>query len=212
MSITAKIQKLMNLSQSANENEAQAALAQAYRLMSKHGLELSDLEQKSEVIEKIIKSGSRLESFWGSIGRIIEDFYGVGMFISKAYGLRMITLAGKAESLKIAEAVVFMIANNMETNFQAYRKTVETASKRETLVLRRSYFHGFLTAVYDRLEQERHSIQQEGLVPMSMSPDVENYLGSLGIKVVKKQIKTNSEALSAGYQRGSEFQINKAIA
>lgn len=75
--IADRVRKLMRLGESPNENEAASAAAEAARLMTKYGIEMSQLKESADdsvapVLEESVESSARLASwrYWLADGAI----------------------------------------------------------------------------------------------------------------------------------------------
>jgi hypothetical protein len=80
-----KIKKCLNLSKSANENEAATALRQAQKLMAEMGIDEQDVEL-AKVGESRTKAGSNATPAWQAhLGNLIANAFGCELFLSSQF-------------------------------------------------------------------------------------------------------------------------------
>lgn len=98
------------------------------------------------VVNETYLIATKLESYWGSLATLMRKCYGVLLYVERRYNRSFVKLLGTAEAVSLAKETISFILENTKLNFQRYRKTVETQSKKETLELRQRYIKGFFKA------------------------------------------------------------------
>lgn len=138
--ILAKIQKCLNLSKSANEHEAAAALRQAQKMMAAHGLSEEDLAGVGygcDVVNTPIPARSKLPLFMNTLINLICNAFGVTVVIENHVGDKSSRVQyrmrywGRKDRVALAlyaHAVVFRTVNNAWA--AALRENPELATRR----------------------------------------------------------------------------------
>ena len=138
--ILSKIQKCLNLSKSANEHEAAAALRQAQKMMAAHGLSEEDLAgvgYGSDVVNTPIPARTKLPLFMNTLVGLICNAFGVEVVIERhkgekssrlQYAMRYWGRKDRVQLAMYAHAVVFRTVNNAWA--AALRENPELATRR----------------------------------------------------------------------------------
>ncbi|WP_319526048.1 DUF2786 domain-containing protein [uncultured Desulfosarcina sp.] len=127
--IVARIQKLMALAESANPNEAHAAMSKAHELISRHNVDLIDRGVKQHYVS-IFLGTPRLRHFREGyhLAHLLQDFYFVQCMWVEAWALekgrmgRVLEISGSDKNVRIAEYVHTAVRRYIDTAWADYRR------------------------------------------------------------------------------------------
>ncbi|RUM89501.1 MAG: hypothetical protein DSZ23_03195 [Thermodesulfatator sp.] len=152
-----RIRKLLALAQSANEHEANLAMAKARQLMDKYNLRMAELENTDGYVHVIINhKKKRLERHNRKICLILKKFFYVYVVLSSQYDPyedtehKVIDLMGRKENVEVAEYVYFFLLRKIRSLWEENRKKLNGKGIRA----RNSYYEGLLRGLYDKLEKQ----------------------------------------------------------
>jgi len=115
-----KVQKLLALSESANEHEALLAMQKARELIAQHGL--ASAGEASEYCTLIINlGGKKISSHHRAIASILIDHFQVEVILATTYDAttcstrRCLDLIGRPGQVKVAEYIFHFLENRLES-------------------------------------------------------------------------------------------------
>lgn len=207
--IKERIQKLLSLASSNNENEAKAALLKAKELMIKYKISEADVNEKQDELvhilcEDVVWTTDSGRVWMVDLCKIIaENYLCVAAWQSKK-GCRTYTLVitGMSEDASICKEVLAyalgFIRNEVKIlqhrHSQTDGKTVES-----------SYVKGFIMGLQMAFEDQEEDHPEWGLVAVKPE-EVENYTKELGTKNVKtKKAGFDPLAFMKGQVDGEKF-------
>ncbi len=122
--ILRKIEKLMALASSSNENEAEQALIKSRELLQKHQIEEKYLNGDDELyIRKRILEQRRETAKMRAIGQILETFF-VNIVYSRGGPFIYLEVLGKKENVEIAEYVSDVLDHEFERMWDHAKKNI----------------------------------------------------------------------------------------
>lgn len=218
--IIQKIQKLLSLANSDNENEAKAAASKAALLLTKHNLELQ------QIIEKNFEYGEieaceipQIKWHQHHITDLLQKYFFVKILFSRRWDekrhrmRRTIQLVGTEVNCKIA-AYVFSYLNDIyprlwhEYKDDQYRKGNKLYKNH-----RDSYFTGLTVGIEFQLHQARFRAEEEfGLVVVkdeALEKHVDDITKGRTHKTSKKEFY--HDVAADGHKAGLNVQLKKAI-
>lgn len=231
-----KIQKLLALSGSPNEHEAQSALARANALMLENNLtyeNVAEFQARSESREYITEKRT-LETKYGGrqldgICRILQKYFFVKVVYiggHRGYGSnRTVAIFGESSNVDVAKHVFNTLYNVFPPLWDAYRVRTFASRRDQT-----SYYYGLEKGFGDKLDEERKSATAMPMAsPNAPSlPDArkneivlatESELGTKFRQVFTDlQTRTNRQslhsnnALEAGRRDGRNINVNRSLA
>lgn len=160
-----KVEKLLALAESTNENEAAVAMQKANALIEKHNIKRLHSGQDANYTHVIInKKKKRVESYQRHICMILQDFFYVKIVASYLYDPlsnethKTVELLGSNENVSIAEYCYYFLENRLSAlwlqNKHRYRGKTRTEKN--------SYYLGLLNGFYAKLQkQKEHSPEKE---------------------------------------------------
>lgn len=213
--IKEKIQKLLSLATSSNENEARAALLKAKELMAKNKLTEADFEdaKKQELVHvtlQDIKWTSDSGDVWmADLCKLIADNYCCTSAWSRNRGARTYTLvvSGLQSDVDICSEVI-----KYAVGFIRSRIKILSRRSGDRRMTSKSYADGFVLGMQMAFDMQKEEHPEWGLVVVK--PDeLTDYEKSLGSKSVKtKKAKFDQLAYMKGQTDGQNFNTRKVLA
>ena len=231
--IVEKIKKLLRLSESSNQHEAESALSFAKELATRHEIDLYSIDawkdqQETETFERVdIDAGQRLCVASDYVGSIIIQHFGTRViYFGNRVSGRKIAFIGKKNEVEIAQFVYSFLSETMMRLWRQYqiRNQIDTSH-------RTSWFMGFynglsakLTAAKEKAESESFaSLDQDkvaevknkyALVRVSneekLATVVKTHFNNLK-NINKQRSVTDYKTYIHGQETGKTVNINRAI-
>ncbi len=159
-----KVEKLLALAGSPNENEATLAMQKANELIGKYNLNFSKEEGTRQFGYAIInRKRKRIESYQRHICRILQDFFFVRVIMSSLYDPitdqrhKTIELLGARENVAIGEYCYFFLENKLVSLWNYNRHNFKGSTRTE----KNSYFLGLLAGFYNKLQDQQGNMVAE---------------------------------------------------
>ncbi len=222
-----KVEKLLSLAQSKNENEATLAMQKANELIKKYNLTRDSDHSPSEYNYVIINNKKkRIERYQKNICSILSEFFFVKHIYSCLYDsetlitYKTIELVGVHENVLIAEHVYFFLVNELNFLWKDYQR--QTSSKNK---YRNSYFLGVLKGFKEKLSLQELKTNRESKI------SVERY-ETTSLSVISKDaglsdfirqrfprlhtvgcqtLRINADAYRDGKKKGRKITLHKGI-
>jgi hypothetical protein len=198
-----KIQKLLKLSESPNENEAQSALAKAHALLAKHNLKASDLNIKSNDIKPVtLVVGKRLPTWHKTLIAELCHYNNCKSFFNISLFERRIVIIGKHVNV--------VCVQNM---FNYLNQTIKRISKG----LGESFRMGVVARIADKLKEQQNEIEKKnqkwGLVIRKNTKALDEWFRFHGIFKTAKYTYTiqDRSGFSEGYAAGGRIGLDKQM-
>lgn len=123
-SVLRKIKKLMALSSSSNQNEAEQAMIKSQQLLLKHHLDSNYLESHNEekIILKRIMKQKKENAKMRAIALILETFF-VNTVFSRGGGFIFLEIVGSSLDVEIAEYVADFLNQELDRQWDNVKKT-----------------------------------------------------------------------------------------
>lgn len=168
--IARKIEKLLRLSESMNENEASIALAKAVELQQKLHRETGGEQHFPKVFSYSFRTNKkRLDSSYNYIAKILGEFFSVLTIFSSEYSLKddceykTIELVGAGKDILMADHVAHYL---LDTTDRLWKYQKATTGK-SGLSSRNAYRIGVLQGLYAKLK----SLEDERVMRPSRKPE-----------------------------------------
>jgi hypothetical protein len=198
-----KIKKLLRLSESPNENEAQSALAKAQELLAKHNLKTSDLNIEGDDIKPVtVVVGKRLPTWKKTLIAELCHYNNCQSFFTITLFERKITIIGRHVNV--------ICVQNM---FDFLNQAIKRISKG----LGESFRMGVVARIADRLEKQQNEIKRKnqkwGLVVSKNTKALDEWFRLHGIYKTAKYTTTITDrsGFSAGYAAGESISLDKQM-
>jgi predicted SprT family Zn-dependent metalloprotease len=212
-----RVQKLMELSASSNQNEAEVAVAAAGRLLLKHNLKLTDRPEDNTFTYRWIGRATGRVSLEQKIlsGILQEHFFVCGIWVEtlklqKERPLRVLEIMGRSENLELAEYTHHFLVRTLDTLWDAYRKDLPPEQRGRAI--RNAYRVGVLMGFRERLENQQIEHTEQGLVWLG-DPAINEFVRS---RYPRTQSMRGGryrvgDAHDAGRREGSRLRIRPGV-
>lgn len=211
--IVDRIKKLLALSESDNEHEAQSAMVKAQELMAKHNLEMKDINvTKSDVIRN--ESENAANATWKHwLGNLIADNFRCKLYVQNYRRTQRLVFLGLKEDAEIAlliyEYALKVITKGANRVYREFKKLGY-----ETRGIRNSYVRGFIDGLEEKFEDQKQAEKEYALVlytPKEVREIFENM--TLGeARESNFKCSYDPEAVRSGYVDGKYFTYGERIA
>ncbi|RBP59308.1 uncharacterized protein DUF2786 [Alkalibaculum bacchi] len=217
INVVEKIKKLLALSESSNEYEAQVAMLKTQELLIKHKLTLREVKEfksyNSDIKEQTSKVTFTKAKWKSHLARLIADNFGCYFFFY-TQGTHTITFFGREEDAIVCNIVLEYAIDCINSvvkklRYQAVRKGCSTKG------IENDYALGFIEGLEDKFEKQKETNQEWGLVLMKDSEVIQAY--SEKSKSFAGTINTNTsfqghmEIYKKGYEDGQKFSISDKL-
>jgi len=210
--ILRKVQKLMALATSSNENEAEQAMIKSQQLLLKHNIEFRDLGEsidEDRVILKRIMKQPKENAKMRSIARVLETFF-VSVVIHRSDEFTYLEILGKSVNVEIAEYV----AKVLEAELDKLWNKAQKEANLKGMVAKNSFFLGISKGYCIKIEALKRSHRTEEKNALLI---IEKQLVDAKEMVYKRLTSSRSngrycpESSALGEKMGKQLSINPAI-
>lgn len=170
MNIKDKIEKLLNLAQSPNENEARDAMLKARKLMAKYKLDKDDIRENNvKIIDRTTDiSCTTMTNYWAvELAKVIAEHYCCKSYVQKITGkkTRTIGFIGLEEDFMIC-VQIYRYAYKCVNQYceKIKRKYKGRYTPAEIRNLEYVYGKGFCKGLEEAFEEQQKKNQEWGLV------------------------------------------------
>lgn len=220
--ILVKIQKLLALSKSSNEHEAQSALLKARKLMAEHKLTENEINDNKKVEVENCCTGvfysARLRNrYYIDLAKVIAKKHCCGFFTYSSHNSpkREIAFNGFPDELAICKEVYLYAVDSINSEMKRIEKKFKSSTRinytKEYIDnLKYSYSEGFVNGL-DALYHEQDAELGWGLV-LSVPQEVTDILSGMKKRTNKGQaINRDSASYCKGLSDGKNFKLNERL-
>ncbi len=207
-----KVQKLMSLASSANENEAQAAMIKSQQLLLKHNMESKDVFSQDEEtihLRRVLKQ-KREDAKMRAIAKILDTFF-VSTVYHRAVGWIYLEILGNAVNVEIAEYVAHVLQIELDRLWEA----VCARAHLKGAVAKNSFFLGLAKGYCNKIQSLKRDYQahvSHALIVIEKQLIDARAMAYPRLSSVKSGSRNHCQHSSAlGEQVGRELSINVAI-
>lgn len=222
-----KIKKLLALSKSPNEHEAQSALAKAQQLMAEHKISMAEVEDKEQrkAHEHLagVTYSARRDPWILRLSQVISKNYCCESFSYREQGKQTYKLyfCGLNEDVEIC-MIAFKYATdcirseikNRKSKGKLFNYTNELVTS-----ICNGYAYGFIKGLDEAFEEQKRAASQSEVnlsLVLSTPPEVAKRMSELGLKKTKfhskQAAKLSKSDYEAGKKDGRDFDITKRVA
>lgn len=214
-----KVKKLLALSKSSNEHEAGLALENANKLLMKHNLEMTDIEEidMNDIIEEdSIISGKRIMSWKINLLESIMRLNGCQILMhNRRNGNKRISAIGKKHNIEVSVSMYEYLTSTMD-------RTLKEKQKEEFMIDPFSYRMGFCSAISRKVNeilQEREQNKNDfnnactALIVLDkalVDQFLKNKYSDLGTHSTKTSYK-DRESFLQGHMAGESTGLNSQV-
>lgn len=218
--IIIKINKLLALSKSSNENEAQNAMLKAQMLLAKYKLSMKEVESYSNKNIKIedfkTKEKFRGKSWKSNLAKVIADNFGCFLYYNTGnYKVHRVCFYGKEEDVIIAN-IMFEYAVkwiNLEGN-KLVKRMKQDRRRKYFDGIKNDYALGFIAGLKERFRKQITENKEWGLILQKDQVVIESYnkfSRGFGKISVDESFNRHYEAYKQGEHDGKKFDISDKI-
>lgn len=210
-----KIRKLLALAESANQNEAEAAMAAAQRLMLKYNLEeVARNRQRDFVVAHLGQPTGRVQESQRVLAALLHKFFFVEvLWLSvwrpiEAKRGTLLEVCGTQPNVEMAQYVYAFLTDSAERLWQQHKRALGIREDRD----RRRFQAGVMTGFYKKLNDERSPREREGLVWVG-DPQLTQHFRARHPKVTTAYYGTSSgsEAHRHGRAAGEQLVLHRGM-
>ncbi len=206
-----KIKKCLALAKSSEPHEAAAAMRQAQKLMTKHGVSALDVEL-SDIGETCINLGIKNKPIEWLAGLVstIKRAFGCEAIFGWDYDARTVQFIGAKSNVAVAEYCFTylhrLLINQRKTFVKGLSNRYKSSNKTK---LGDEYALGWVTAVYSQVGELAQPFQTFQLIRAYKDKKYTN-LSTLNPREVKKHAHGDN-ANSQGYKDGSKVKLHAGV-
>ena len=210
-----KIEKLIALSGSDNENEAKSAMLKAQELMAKYNIEQDRINPERQEERSVVsyRSPAFRDDWVIDVGSLIAGNFRCRVVIAKGYktgGSFYLRFFGYEEDAEISINVFNYAVKVIRNRFQTFRAIYAEAGREFGRSEKMSYVSGFCAGLHMNFEEQKKQSESFALaliVPEAVNNYVDNIpgLGTYQDKEFEHK-RENDTIRRAGYIDGKTFQ------
>lgn len=217
MNIKDKIEKLLRLSESPNENEAKAALLKARKLMMEHKLSEADFKvlEKQEPVK--IETGiyfTKKTNYWiTQLLTVIAPNYACNNYMNKKYRKKshQAIIYGFKEDAELCERVFKYAVDCVMSWIKELKKSMRGQTAYIINSYADSYAQGFIDGLKESYDEQTEENEQEwGLVAV-VPPEVKAVTDDMKPVYPNNGTFFASEYYSNGFIDGRRFSMEKRL-
>ncbi len=211
-----KIKKLLALSESGNEHEAEASMLKAQELLAKHKLSLREVKD-FKLIDSAIKEKRSNVTFtkarWkASLAYLIAENFGCYHYFKTRHS-HTIAFFGREEDITVCNIVLEYAIDCINSSVKRF-KYQYVKDGYSTKGLENDYAMGFIAGLRKKFEEQKKANQEWGLVLVKDAEVIDAYenIKFKGSIDTKTKFQGHSEAYKQGQSDGQLFSISDKIA
>jgi hypothetical protein len=210
-----KIARLLSLSQSANEHEAQAAMAAAQRLMLKYNIEVTaSAAERDFVFAHLGTPTGRVDESQRVLATILGEFFFVEILWVNVYraleGKRgaVLEVCGTKANVELAEYVYAFLMQSAARLWEQHKRANGIRGNSD----RRRFSAGVMTGFYQKLVAQREPEREQGLIWLG-DEQLKGYFRRRypRTRQVTYATSSNSDAHRAGRSHGEKLVLHKGV-
>tara|TARA_Y100001978_G_scaffold25439_1_gene21783 strand:+ start:992 stop:2074 length:1083 start_codon:yes stop_codon:yes gene_type:complete len=213
-----RLRKVLSLSQSPNENEAEVAVAKARHMLLRYNVDVVSLDAERHFGRRSLgPAKGRRASYELWLSLILQDFFFVETIWAETYiparnqSATVLEIYGTDANIEMAAYVYDYLTGLMEPLWVAYRRAESLTSNRE----RQRYWSGILEGFYRKL-REREAVarkRNEALVRWQGDEKLRAYYRYVNphVRVRYGRGVRSSEAYQAGLEKGRQVEIRRPL-
>ena len=215
-SILRKIQKCLALAAGSNQGDAEAAIAQANRLMTEHNIAMVEVDTYTAddinyVNEEFISKNANAYHVEYVLMILKKFFFVRPIFSYNDMGTRVIEIVGTEENIAIADYTFRFLEREFKALWKEHKKQYNTSRR-----YMKTFYRGLYTGFSERLQEERDAlIKTHGstaLVEVSSELDsaMNGFYESLGTKRMNGG-NYNPAVAQEGRKQGRNIRVGSPV-
>ena len=213
-----KIQKLLALAESDNENEAKAALLKAKELMMEHKLSEDDFNKKDSKVKRLITdyTYTKRGEFWiGVLAMILGENYCCRVAVAKGQGEQKGTVmfVGLEEDVDLCNEIFSYAVDTIRLLSKQYLKQKgKTSSTKYNNIIMKSYAIGFVEGIRSAYEEQKKDHEKDWGLILVRAKEVDEACTSFRKDNYRgKGVSINTGSHNDGFKEGSKFNPKKLL-
>ena len=220
--IIEKIKKLMALSKSSNENEAELAMMRAQELLVKHHLTMNDIKDKDtktnklNILEIDLIIGKRITGWKIALANVLAKNFRCETFVATMLsGGKKLRVVGGEEDAKVVEILFTYAIGFIDSRSRSIRRLLRKQSE-TARGSTQSYITGFLEGLATHFENQINDNIEWGLILVT-PVEIDDYINKKYNYCKSKPISinlssgNNPDAFQKGFDDGKDFNNNKKL-
>jgi hypothetical protein len=212
-----RVQKLMQLSASSNQHEAESAVSAAQRLLLKHNIEIAETEEEKHLSYRWIGTPRiRISLEEKLLSGILQDHFFVrGIWVqtlrvNSAKPLRILEIVGSHQNIELADYTHQFLSRTLDELWATYRMTSESHLNGRSV--RNSFRIGVLMGFRKRLESESRGHAEKGLIWLGDSA-IDEFLKERHpyMASMRSGHYRTGDAHKAGLEKGRKLRVKKGV-
>jgi hypothetical protein len=200
-----KVQKLLKLSESPNIEESKLAMEKAHQLLKEHNLSISDIHEKSDLIENSFGHSRRIVNWKKSLINAICQYNYCGLLLKgQVHSDSYFALYGREDNIAVTKAMYEYLVNAIERIAKEERKN-------------NSYFNlndfksGAVITISTRLRDLR--IEESDCTSLAcVSKEAEDFMRKNNPNTQRVSLKVhNSSSTNLGFTKADSISLNSQI-
>lgn len=210
-----KVEKLLALSTSMNQHEAELALAKAQELSFKYNIEVSSKSTSEYSLRPLGEIRKRIPSYEWKIMNILSEFYFVKTL--KTYHkdeshtglLWQFEIYGTSHNIDTAEYVYYFLRNNAELLWKGYKKAQGKSVSR----MRNVFFNGLLDGFRQKLSAEQDALKAKYQVKRLIDPALEEFYHVCNPRISRRSVsyRAGSDVYVDGVKKGQNLKVKPGL-
>ncbi|MDA0745422.1 MAG: DUF2786 domain-containing protein [bacterium] len=211
-----RLKKLLSLSGSPNENEAQVAVQKARHLLIKYNIDLVELDRERHFSYRHlgkVKGRRTSAEIW--LAALLNEFFFVEVIWAHSYDAlqnrsgTLLQIFGTPENLDMADYVYHYLTNLLDNLWKDYKKQNNIRANRE----RQRYYTGVLEGFYRKLKEQEKGLQETQALVWKGDARLHTYYRYLNPRVHTRRGGgvSDTPAYRDGLQDGRNVTIHKPV-
>lgn len=210
-----RIAKLLALAESANQNEAQAAMAAAQRLMLKHNIDsVNARAERGYTFRHLGEPTGRVTESERMVSAILSAHFFVETIWVPAYRPHdgkwgsVLEVCGAPPNVEMAAYVHDFLHHTAEQLWREHKRAARIAGDRD----RRTFLAGVMAGFYEKLQSEKKKNTEQGLVWVR-DADLEGFYRKRHPRIqhVRHRGARRTEAHAHGRAAGRNIELHRPI-
>ena len=214
--ILRRLKKLLSLSSSPNEHEAEVAMQKARHLLMKYNIDLIQADQERRFERRTlgsVKGRHTSAEIW--LAAILNEFFFVEVLWAHSYEAvrnrvgTILEVYGTPQNLEMAEYVYGYLTNLVPMLWNTYRNENGLESNRE----RQRYFAGVLEGFYRKLKEQSKTLVESQALVWKGDNQLRSFYRHINPRVTTRYGGgvTQTRAYQDGLADGRQVTINKPV-
>ena len=202
-----KIQKLLALGQSPNENEANAALQMAMKLMDMHNIQQEDLEIKDSMESLDYFKAGRIATWIKLLSVAVGKLTGCKALVYSGKGVKAIRVWGKESNLIVFSHTMNYLVETCD------RLTVENSYGKGRAYCTQ-YRNGLVMRIGQRIDEllmPENSTEKALVLRSKAFQEIDDFFNQTGKEVKTQVLNVGGRGYREGVEDGDRVNLNKQI-